>query len=54
MNDNPLSIVDILESKYHGIPNCELCHKANQLLGFLQQNLRGFSKAFKEHSDKQN
>ena len=31
----------------------QLCHKANQLLGFLQRNLQGCSRTLKEHSYKQ-
>ena len=61
MNGNPLSLVT--EHRYLGIlindklswhPHInQLCHKANQLLGFLQRNLRGCSRTLKEHSYKQ-
>jgi len=61
MYGDPLSIAT--EHRYLGIlindklswrPHIDqLCHKANQLLGFLQRNLRGCSRSLKEHSYKQ-
>jgi len=61
MNGDPLSLVTehkylwiLINDKLSRHPQIDqLCHKANQLLGFLQCNLRGSSRILKEHSYKQ-
>ena len=51
--ESDLSQSKLINDKLSWYPHInQLCHKANQLLGFLQRNLQGCSRTLKEHSYK--